>query len=284
MKSILSRLLHLGVTMSRRLRNGGDGIVVDEGQSFGPEVRFSRGGVSPPRLEHGETLTAALIATFLVTYDSYKKTVRREAGDGFERRPAELSAVVDLVHQDALSMRYFDATGNLTDVQIRTGLEKVARVKQVAKEMNVHKIRNDLRRLLTMGDKLSLCDNVAMVTGILSRYVQEKNLKDELCPGGAWKKGASETVVQLLLQGMKPARFRDSVKQQLAWEDEDSDSLSKLIATMDAQLDTFEAAEEILGVRISNAVSDKPKVRDRARTLDEWGRRRLVKETEANHV
>ena len=31
-------------------------------------------------------------------------------------------------------------------------------------------------------------------------------------------------VVQLLLQGMKPARFRDAVKQQLAWED---DSLSK---------------------------------------------------------
>ena len=48
-------------------------------------------------------------------------------------------------------MRYFDGTGNLTDVQIRTVLEKVARVKWVDEEMNVHKIRNDLRRKLTMG-------------------------------------------------------------------------------------------------------------------------------------
>ena len=37
-KSILSRLLHPGVTMSRRSSGGGDGIAMDEGQSFGPEV------------------------------------------------------------------------------------------------------------------------------------------------------------------------------------------------------------------------------------------------------
>ena len=168
MKSILSRLLHLGVMMSRKSSGGGDGIAVDEGQSFGPEVLFSRGGMSPPRLEHADTLTAALVETSLVTYDSYKKTIRRGAGDGFERRPAELSEVVDLVHQDALPTRYFDGTGNLTDVQIRIGLEKVARVKRVAEEMNIHKIRNDPGRELTMGDKLSLCDNVEMVTGNLS--------------------------------------------------------------------------------------------------------------------
>ena len=53
MKSILIRLLHLGVTMSRRSSGGGDGIAVDGGQSFGPEVLFSRCSVSPPRLEHG---------------------------------------------------------------------------------------------------------------------------------------------------------------------------------------------------------------------------------------
>ena len=81
-------------------------------------------------------------------------------------------------------MRYFDGIGNLTDAQVRSGLEKVDRVKRVAEEMNANKIRNDLRRELTMGDKLLLCDNVAMVTGNLSRYFMEKNLKDELCPGG----------------------------------------------------------------------------------------------------
>ena len=137
-----------------------------------------------------------------------------------------MSEVVDWVHQDALSMRYFDDIGNLTDTQIRTGLEKVARVKPVAGEMNVNKIRNDLRRELTVSDKLLLCDNVAMVTGNLSRYLQEQNLKDEQCPGGAWKKGARKLVVQLQRQGMKPVRFRDAVKLQLAWEDGNSDSPS----------------------------------------------------------
>ena len=230
--------------------------------SFGSEVLFSRGGVYAPRLEHGETLTAALVTTFSVTYDSYKKTVRHEAGNGFERRPAELSEVVDLAHQDALSMRYFDGNGNLTNVQIRSGLEKVPRVERVAGTMNVHKIRNDLRRELTMGDKFSLCDNVAMATWTLSRYVQEKDLKDELCPGRTWKKSAIKMMVQLLLHGMKPAGFSDAVKKQLAWEDGNSDSPSKLIAIItDAQLNRFEAAEEILGIRIisNNAVSDEPK-------------------------
>ena len=171
--------------MSRRSSGGGNNIAGKKGQRYGPEVLFSRGGGSPPRLEHEETLTAALVATFLVNYDSGKKTVKREAGDGFEGRPAELSELVDLVHQDAFSMRYFGGVGNLTDAQIRTGLEKVARVKRIAGKTNVSKIRNNLRRELTMGDKLALCDNVAMVTGNLSRYLQGKNLKDELCPGGA---------------------------------------------------------------------------------------------------
>ena len=111
--------------MCKRPSGGGDGIAVDAGQRFGREVLFGRGGVSPPRLDHEETLTAALVATFSVTYDSYKNTVGREGGDGFERRPAELSDVADLVHQDALSMRYFDGIGNLADAQMRTGWKKL---------------------------------------------------------------------------------------------------------------------------------------------------------------
>ena len=38
--------------MSRISSVGGDGIAVDEGQSFGPEVFFIGEGVSPPRSEH----------------------------------------------------------------------------------------------------------------------------------------------------------------------------------------------------------------------------------------
>ena len=40
----------------------------------------------------------------------------------------------------------------------------------------------------------------------------------------------------------------DPIKQQLAREYEDSDSPSKLMAIMDAQLDMFESAEVFLGV------------------------------------
>ena len=110
------------------------------------------------------------------------------------------------------------------------------------------------------------------MTRNLSRHLQEKNLKDELCPGGTWKKGAGKMVVQLLLQGMKPAHFRDAVKLQLAWEDGDSDSPSKLMAITDAQLDKFEAAEEILEVLISNAVSDKPKDKRRSKHVGRVGK------------
>ena len=66
-------------------------------------------------------------------------------------------------------------------------------------------------------------------------------------------------VVQLLLQGIKPTRFRNAMKQQLAWEDGGSNSPCKLMAIIDVQLNTFETAKEMLGVRVSNALSDKPK-------------------------
>ena len=45
----------------------------------------------------------------------------------------------------------------------------------------------------------------------------------------------------------------------MSWEDGDSDSPGMLMAIMSSQLDKFEVAEEIQGVRISNVVSDKPK-------------------------
>ena len=71
---------------------------------------------------------------------------------------------------------------------------------------------------------------------------------------------------------MKPARFRDAVKQQLAWEDGDSNSPSKLMAIMDAQLDKFEAAEEIQGVRISNTVSKKLKDKRQGKDVGRVGK------------
>ena len=68
----------------------------------------------------------------MVTYGSDKKAARREAGHIFGIRSAELSCIVDLVHQDALSMSSFDCVKNLTDVQVCISLDKVVRVKRVA--------------------------------------------------------------------------------------------------------------------------------------------------------
>lgn len=63
-----------------------------------------------------------------------------------------------------------------------------------------------------MVDRLSLCDNVAIVT----RNLRLPNDENDFCPGGAWKEGTVKMAVQLLLQVMMPERFRDAVKQQLA--------------------------------------------------------------------
>lgn len=100
--------------------------------------------------------------------------MRREADDGFELSPADFSEVLDFVHQNTLSMRYFNGAGNLTDVQLRTDLEKVARVKRLAEETGVSKIRNDITRGFTMGDKMALYDSAAMVTGNLSHTSRRK--------------------------------------------------------------------------------------------------------------
>ena len=67
------------------------------------------------------------------------------------------------------------------------------------------------------------------------------------------------------------------MKQQLAWEDGDSDSPSKLMTIMDAQLSKFEAAEEILGIRISNTMSDKPKDKRQDKDIGRVGKKTVVK-------
>ena len=86
---------------------------------------------------------------------------------------------------------------------------------------------------------------------------------------GRWPDGGAAAATRY-----EAGAFRDAVKQQLAWEDGGSDSPSKLIAIMDAQLNKFEAGKEILGVRISNAVSDKPKDKRQRKDVG-----RVVKET-----
>ena len=71
---------------------------------------------------------------------------------------------------------------------------------------------------------------------------------------------------------MKPARFRDAMKQQLTRKDGVFDSPRKSIAIMDGQLDKFEAAEKNIGVRISNPVSDKPKDKRQGKDVGRVGK------------
>lgn len=63
-------------------------------------------------------------------------------------------------------------------------------------------------------------------------------------------------VVKLMPIYMKPVRLRDAVKQQLAREYGDSDSLSKSMTIKDSRFDKFEAAEKNFEVPVSDAVSD----------------------------
>lgn len=74
---------------------------------------FRSGEVFPPRLEQGETLTAALVATF-----SSRTT--------FTKRLSDLQLL------KALFMRMFVGAENLTDFQICTGVKKITRVIRVA--------------------------------------------------------------------------------------------------------------------------------------------------------
>lgn len=88
--------------------------------------------------------------------------------------------------------------------------------------------------------------------GYLSRLPKDKNIKDVPSPG-TWNQDVDKVVVPLQLQVM------NTVEQQLAWEDGNHESPSKLMVVMDAQLDKFGAREKTLEVSISDAVSDKLK-------------------------
>ena len=67
-----------------------------------------------------------MVAKVLVEYGNHWSRVRRESGDGFERRPALLSEVVDIVHQEALTLCYFKGAACIDDAELGSSLERVA--------------------------------------------------------------------------------------------------------------------------------------------------------------
>ena len=139
--------------MSDDERSSRGGDTVGGAQRYGPEVLFSRGGARPPCLDDDAEWTPAVVASFLAKYDSYVAATRREAGDGFERRPAELSELVGLAHQDNLAVAFYDYAVDLTDEQIREGLETVAGIRQSGDEIDIPRLRSDLKKELAMSDK-----------------------------------------------------------------------------------------------------------------------------------
>ena len=60
------------------------------------------------------------------------------------------------------SCRWLSYVCVLIDVQIRTGLSRVAYLRGVAEEQNVRNVRKDLRRAFMIGQKLLLCNTVAI--------------------------------------------------------------------------------------------------------------------------
>ena len=98
---------------------------------------FSQDGVKPARLDQDQVLTTAMVVMIFAEYGSCYSKVHRESGDGFERRPALLSEVVDIVHQETLAFRYFKGATRIDDAASRNGLERVARVNRDTDEVNL---------------------------------------------------------------------------------------------------------------------------------------------------
>ena len=82
-------------------------------------------------------------------------------------------------------------------------------------EVNLIKLRDDLRRQLQMDKRKSIRDNITIVSGNLAKYLQQRGLKNKLCPNGRWGKGPGKLVVQQMLLGLRPACYRDAVRQHL---------------------------------------------------------------------
>ena len=53
--------------------------------------------------------------------------------------------MVDIVHQEAIVFRYFKGAARVDDAALRSGLERLARVNRDTDEVNLVKLRDDLR-------------------------------------------------------------------------------------------------------------------------------------------
>ena len=98
-------------------------------------------------------------------------------------------------------------------------------------------------------------------TKYLTKYLRQRGLKNKLCPDGRWGKGPGRLVVQQMLLGLRLARNRDAVRQQLQYSYDGADCPTSLMEVMELQLDKFEVEEETLGVMAIERVMGKPSAR-----------------------
>ena len=82
--------------------------------------------MKPARLDQNQVLTTAMVVMIFAEYGSCYSKVHRESGDGFEGQTALLSEVVDIVHQEALTLCYFKGAACIDDAELRSSLERVA--------------------------------------------------------------------------------------------------------------------------------------------------------------
>jgi len=107
-------------------------------------------------------------------------------------------------------------------------------------------------------ERKSIRDNITMVLGNLAKYLREWGLKSKLCRTSRWDNDPERLVVKQMLLGLRTARCRDAVWQELQFSYDDADCPTLLIEVMVLQLDKFEAAEEVLGVMATDRSTGEP--------------------------
>ena len=110
-----------------------------------------------------------------------------------------------------------------------------------------------------MGKIKSIRDNITMVLGNLAKYLREWGLKSKLCRTSRWDNDPERLVVKQMLLGLRTARCRDAVWQELQFSYDDADCPTLLIEVMVLQLDKFEAAKEVLGVMVTDSAKARAK-------------------------
>jgi len=116
-------------------------------------------------------------------------------------------------------------------------------------------------------ERKSIRDNITMVLGNLAKYLREWGLKSKLCRTSRWDNDPERLVVKQMLLGLRTARCRDAVWQELQFSYDDADCPTLLIEVMVLQLDKFHLVRAIARRRKARIRSQKIRGRHGVRAI-----------------